>query len=135
MLMECAPISVLVRTSLATWKPRWNSWCKVGPKVPASPACRTASLNLAEDLRLTQHHGVQPCGNPESMTRRSVAMQQIAVRLNGIGGQCGMAGQPSQRRFGQMRGACHVQLGAVAGRQQGRFGAMAGPCGLQMRLQ
>ena len=33
-----------VRTSLATAKERWNSWCKVLPKVPASPASRTASL-------------------------------------------------------------------------------------------
>jgi hypothetical protein len=42
MLMECAPISVEVRTSLATENERWNSWCSVVPSVPASSAWRTA---------------------------------------------------------------------------------------------
>ena len=42
MLMECEPISVEVRTSLATEKLRWNSWCSVVPSVPAESASRTA---------------------------------------------------------------------------------------------
>ena len=42
MLMECAPISVDVRTSLATENERWNSWCSVVPSVPAWSASRTA---------------------------------------------------------------------------------------------
>jgi hypothetical protein len=45
MLMECAPISVDVRTCLATANERWNSWCKVVPNAPASSAARTASLS------------------------------------------------------------------------------------------
>jgi len=44
MLMECAPISVELRTSLATANERWNSWCSVVPRAPASLAARTASF-------------------------------------------------------------------------------------------
>ena len=44
MLMECAPISVEVRTSLATAKERWNSWLSVVPSAPAWSATRTASF-------------------------------------------------------------------------------------------
>ena len=44
MLMEWAPISVELRTSLATANERWNSWCSVLPRAPASLAARTASF-------------------------------------------------------------------------------------------
>ena len=44
MLMLCAPISVLLRTSLATAKLRWKSWLSVVPKAPAVSAARTASF-------------------------------------------------------------------------------------------
>ena len=43
-LMEWAPISVAVRTSLATAKERWNSWFSVLPRAPAVSAARTASF-------------------------------------------------------------------------------------------
>ncbi|MNT40436.1 hypothetical protein D3C72_1767500 [compost metagenome] len=39
-----APISVLLRTSLATEKLRWNNWCRYVPRPPASSAVRIASL-------------------------------------------------------------------------------------------
>jgi len=42
MLMECAPISVEVRTSFATANERWNIWCRLPPSVPAVSASRTA---------------------------------------------------------------------------------------------
>jgi hypothetical protein len=44
MLIEWAPISVELRTCLATAKERWNSWCSVVPRAPASSAARTASF-------------------------------------------------------------------------------------------
>jgi hypothetical protein len=69
MLMECAPISVEVRTSLATAKLRWNSWCSVVPSVPAVVGLAHGLLHLAEDLRLTQHHRVQPAGDAEGVAR------------------------------------------------------------------
>ena len=42
MLMLWAPISVLLRTTLATEKLRWNNWLSVVPRLPASSAARTA---------------------------------------------------------------------------------------------
>ena len=45
MLMEWAPISVELRTSLATAKLRWNNWLRVLPRAPACSAARTASLS------------------------------------------------------------------------------------------
>ena len=42
--MEWAPISVELRTSLATAKDRWNSWLSVVPSAPAWSAARTASF-------------------------------------------------------------------------------------------
>ena len=42
MLIEWAPISVELRTSLATANERWNNWCSVVPSVPALSASRTA---------------------------------------------------------------------------------------------
>jgi hypothetical protein len=44
MLIECAPISVALRTSLATANERWNSWLSVVPSAPAVSAARTASF-------------------------------------------------------------------------------------------
>ena len=44
MLIECAPISVEVRTSLATAKVRWNNWFSVVPSEPADSAARIASF-------------------------------------------------------------------------------------------
>ena len=44
MLMLWAPISVLLRTCLATEKLRWNSWLSVVPRLPAASAARTASF-------------------------------------------------------------------------------------------
>jgi hypothetical protein len=70
MLIECAPISVEVRTSLATEKLRWNSWCSVVPSVPASSACAHGLLHLAQDLGLAQHHRIQPAGHAEGVARR-----------------------------------------------------------------
>ncbi len=39
-----APISVVLRTSLATANERWNSLCSTVPSVPAACASRTASF-------------------------------------------------------------------------------------------
>jgi hypothetical protein len=44
MLIEWAPISVALRTSLATANERWNSWLSVVPRAPAWSAARTASF-------------------------------------------------------------------------------------------
>ena len=67
MLMLWAPISVEVRTSLATAKLRWNNWLSVEPRAPALSAGAHGVLHLAEDLWLAQHHGVEPAGHAEGM--------------------------------------------------------------------
>jgi hypothetical protein len=69
MLMECAPISVDVRTSLATANERWNIWCSVVPSVPGGVGLAHRLLHLAEDLRLAQHHGVEAARDAERMAR------------------------------------------------------------------
>ncbi len=62
MLIECAPISVEVRTSLATANERWNSWLSVVPRAPAVSAARTASF-------------IWPriCGSPSTMESSPLA--------------------------------------------------------------
>ena len=65
MLMECAPISVALRTSLATENERWNSWLRVVPKAPASEAARTASFICP-----------RICGSPNTMELRPLATRK-----------------------------------------------------------
>jgi hypothetical protein len=65
MLTEWAPISVSVRTSLATENERWNSWCSVVPSVPAASASRTACF-------------IWPriCGSPSTIESRPEATRK-----------------------------------------------------------
>ena len=62
MLIECAPISVDERTSLATANERWNICCSVLPSVPALPASRTASFSWP-----------RICGSPRTIESRPLA--------------------------------------------------------------
>ena len=65
MLTEWLPISVELRTSLATEKERWNSWCSVLPKVPADSAWRTASFICP-----------RICGSPSTIESRPEATRK-----------------------------------------------------------
>jgi hypothetical protein len=80
MLMEWAPISVELRTSLATAKDRWNSWLSVVPSAPAWSADAHRVLHLAQDLGLAQHHGVQPAGDAEGVAGGQAVVQGVGVR-------------------------------------------------------
>jgi hypothetical protein len=62
MLMLCAPISVVLRTCLATANERWNIWCKVEPNAPTSRATRTASF-ICPNI----------CGSPSTMESKPLA--------------------------------------------------------------
>jgi leucyl-tRNA synthetase len=62
MLMLWAPISVELRTCLATANERWNIWCKVEPKTPTSRATRTASFICPKI-----------CGSPKTMESKPLA--------------------------------------------------------------
>ncbi len=65
MLIECAPISVALRTSLATANERWNIWCSVVPRVPAPSASRTACLSWP-----------RICGSPSTIESRPLATRK-----------------------------------------------------------
>ena len=71
MLMECAPISVDVRTSLATAKERWKSWFSVLPRAPACSATRTASFICP-----------RICGSPSTIESSPLATRK-ACRATG----------------------------------------------------
>lgn len=57
------PIAVVERTSLATANEFWNSLFSVVPSVPASRAMRVYFLHLPQNLRLAEHHGIEPAGH------------------------------------------------------------------------
>ena len=84
MLIECAPISVDERTSLATANERWNICCSVVPSVPALLGLAHRLLQLAQDLRLAEHHRVEAAGDAKRVARgrgspaRSCVEQQRA---------------------------------------------------------
>jgi hypothetical protein len=60
-----APMAVVLRTSLATEKERWNSLCSCVPSVPFSSAARTASF-------------IWPriCGSPMTIESRPLATRK-----------------------------------------------------------
>ncbi len=62
MLIECWPISVELRTSLATANERWNICCRVVPRVPAPSASRTACFSWP-----------RICGSPRTIESRPLA--------------------------------------------------------------
>jgi hypothetical protein len=88
-------------------------------------------LHLAEDLRLAQHHGIEPAGHAEGVPRGVVPVHHVGMLAQVLGAHAALLGQPVQRRLQQRRHAVagrrrcaqrQVQLGAVAGGDDGRFG-------------
>ena len=121
MLMEWAPISVAVRTSLATAKERWNSWLRVLPRRAGGLGGAHRVLHLAEDLGLAQHHRIEPAGHAEGMARRLVVGQGVGMRAQQ--GRCHAAafGQPAHRVVERRMLGRAIDLGAVAGGDDGRL--------------
>ncbi len=119
MLIECAPISVAVRTSLATANERWNSWLSVLPRAPAVLGGAHRVLHLAEDLGFAEHHRIEAAGHAEGMARDLAVVQGVGMRAQQGGGHAAALGQPADRVVdrGMVGGA--VDLGAVAGRDDG----------------
>jgi hypothetical protein len=121
---ECAPISVVERTSLATANERWNSWCRCVPSEPASCATRDRFLHLAEDLRFAQHHRVQAGGDAEGVAHGLTVGQHVQMRVELPRGKpLAMCQPPGQRRghLTRLLGGA-IDFGAVAGRQDRPFG-------------
>jgi len=78
-------------------------------------------LHLAEDLRLAQHHRIQPGGDAEQVARRVLLVVAVQELVQLAGSQTMVAAQPRQRQLLGAGGHAHVQLGAVAGGQDHRL--------------
>ena len=89
----CAPISVEVRTSLTTAKERWKSWLSVVAQRAADSAARTASAELAQDLGLSEHHGVSPLATRNAWRATWQIAQRVCMRAKRAGDTTN-AGQP-----------------------------------------
>ena len=72
-------------------------------------------FHLAKDLRLAQHHRVQPAGYPKDVARSIVALQRISMRTQQGWRHAAAVCQPLKRV---------LQLGFVAGAID--FSAIAG---------
>ena len=121
MLIECAPISVLLRTCLATAKLRWNSWCNVLPSAPASSAARTAFFSWP-----------RICASPSTMLSSPLATrkawrglafaQHVGVVEQLLPAHAAGAREPLDGRLERELVGRAVDLGPVAGRQQRGLG-------------
>jgi hypothetical protein len=137
MLIEWAPISVEVRTSLATAKERWNSWFSVVPSAPASSAARTASFIWPRIWASPSTIESRPAGDAEGMARRLVVVQRIGMRAQQGRGDAAALGQPLDRVVERQVLGGAVDLGAVAGRDDGglHVGMPVGAEGTPQALQ
>ena len=76
-------------------------------------------LDLAEDLRLAEHHRIETGGDAERVTHGLLARQRAQMRLQVVGVDAVIVGQPLERLRRIARRA--IQLGAVAGGQDRGF--------------
>ena len=81
-------------------------------------------LHLAQDLRLAQHHAVQPAGHAEGMARHGVVLKRVGVVAKRVLGHIAGAGQPCERVVDIDAVARAVHLGAVARGDDGCFGML-----------
>ena len=116
--IDALPMSVLVRTSLATANVRWNNRFSTSPSVPAASAAHRL-FHLAENLRLTEHLRVEPTGNAKRMRDGTIGIQRVRVWRKRGRRQIARAFEPARDRF--RRTAMKVHLGAIARREDRRF--------------
>ena len=76
-------------------------------------------LHLAEDLRLADHHRIEPARHAEGVGHRALARQRIKERLQGRSLQMMEARKPVDRADGLGRAA--INLGAITGGNDRRF--------------
>ena len=74
---------VSVRTRLATENDLWKQRCSTRPDAPDRRRQRVLLLQLAEDLRLADHHRVEARGDAEQMAHRVA----VAVRCRAASAQ------------------------------------------------
>ena len=112
-----APISVEVRTSLATANERWNICCSVRAERAGAVGLAHRLLQLAEDLRLAEHHRVEAAGDAERVARRRAALEHVGVlRAASALATPPMPASQSTAGVDARRVGADVDLGAVAGR-------------------
>ena len=92
-------------------------------KHQAQSACLLGTANrllhLAQDLRLAEHHGVQPAGHAKRMLDRVLGWKGVDERLQARRLHMVIAGEPAHRSAGLLRAAIHFR--AVAGGNDGCF--------------
>ncbi len=76
-------------------------------------------LHLAENLRLAEHHRIEPAGDAKGVRDRAILRQRVDIRMERLGGHPVEALQPALDRRGF--GGAEIDLGPVAGRQNRRF--------------
>ena len=76
-------------------------------------------LELAEDLRLAEHHRVEPAGDPEGMAGRRRPFEHVGMRTQGVARHAAHAGQPVDGRLHGLSVGTHVDLGTIAGGDDG----------------
>ncbi len=72
-----APIRVSERTRLAAEKAAWNSLLSDGPGAAGFLRDAVGILQLAQDLRLAQHHGIEPGRDAEGMLDGALFLMHI----------------------------------------------------------
>ena len=117
-----APIRVVLRTSLATAKERWNSVQHAAERAGRLGGARRL-LHLAEDLRLAEHHRIEPRGDAEGVAHRLLARQRVEVVLQLRGVHAVVVRQPLRQLGGRFvfLASRDIELGAVAGREDRGF--------------
>ena len=83
--------------------------------------CAHCVLHLSQNLRLAQHHRVQPAGNAESMAGDRAVFQRVRMRAQHFAADTAAVRQPVQRVVHRGMVASAVNLGAVAGGNDGGF--------------
>ena len=76
-------------------------------------------LQLAEDLRLAEHHRVEAAGDAERVRHGPLPGMHVQMRPDIVDGQPVIVGQPASDLIGL--GGVAIDLGAVAGRQDRRL--------------
>ena len=100
--------------------------------------CPHRSFHLAQNLRLAQHHGIEPAGDPERVACCLVALQDVSMGAQQGRGNTARMRQPVDGFIQIGHTARAINFGAVAGGQQrglrmaGQRGAQAAQRGLNL---
>ncbi len=95
----------------------WNRRLRILPVVPSSRAA--LNLHLPQDLRLAEHHRIEPRGDPEGVADGAPVRMLVEERLDAVAGQVVVVAQPPDQRLGIGVLLVAIDLGAVAGGQDG----------------